>query len=37
MDVILTEEIENLLDENEEYNEIAKNIWLESRKLRDNQ
>ena len=25
----------NLLDENEEYNEIAKNIWLESRKLRD--
>jgi len=24
-----------LLDENEEYNEIAKNIWLESRKLRD--
>ena len=30
-----SEEIENLLDENEEYNEIAKNIWLESRKLRD--
>ena len=28
-------EIENLLDENEEYNETAKNIWLESRKLRD--
>ena len=30
-----SEEVENLLDENEEYNEIAKNIWLESRKLRD--
>ena len=30
-----SEEIENLLDENEEYNETAKNIWLESRKLRD--
>ena len=30
-----SEEVEDLLDENEEYNEIAKNIWLESRKLRD--
>ena len=30
-----SEEITDLLDENEEYNEIAKNIWLESRKLRD--
>ena len=29
-----SEQIETLLDENEEYNEIAKNIWLESRKLR---
>ncbi|MBR19976.1 MAG: hypothetical protein CMA64_07515 [Euryarchaeota archaeon] len=30
-----SEDIEQLLNENEEYNEIAKNIWLESRKLRD--
>jgi hypothetical protein len=30
-----SKEVETLLDENEEYNEIAKNIWIESRKLRD--
>jgi hypothetical protein len=30
-----SKEVEDLLNENEEYNEIAKNIWIESRKLRD--
>jgi NADH dehydrogenase/NADH:ubiquinone oxidoreductase subunit G len=30
-----SEEIEQLLDENEHYNGIAKNIWFESLKLRD--